>query len=587
MDTSAAGGYPLREHLRTLQRFAVKAPSAQTAIAYSYLRFSSQQQSDGDSIRRQTALRDAWLKRNPNIKLDTTLTDAGVSGFTGTHRKNRKHALAAFLDLVERGRVPSGSRFIVENLDRLTRETPVDAIPAVLGLIKAGITVVQLAPTEVEYSAQMDQGRLMMMLWELSRGNSESVRKQQLVGDSWKARKEAARAAHTPFGRMCPAWLELDGDKYRAKADAAKAVRRVFELCADGLGTMKILARLRKERVAPIGRSGDWERSYVKKLLHSVAVLGTYQPYSGTSGLDRKPDGEAVEGFFPRVVSAALWHKAHEAMKNRTRRSGRPTKRRANPFSGLLRCAVDQCPLHVSGSRGVNRLVNASALQKVEGAKWRSFPQDVFTTAVLGKLSELKAAELFTDPGAARLTELQTQLSDVERLLTSATARFEGDPESQEWQKLVSKYDKQKRGIVRELADERQRCANPLSASWVEAVDLMARDEPERLRAALMSVVEGVWCVFVGGKESKVAAVQVHFRGGGQRSYLISYLPRRRPKGERGAPVTEVKSFADAFGNADLDFRDSRQADRVRQLIETLDPTTFTKPTDTKGRAKK
>ena len=80
-------------------------------VAYSYLRFSSPAQADGDSVRRQTALRDAWLKRNPSILLDNSLTlvDAGVSGYRGSNRTDQRHALAQFLDLVERGRVPVGS----------------------------------------------------------------------------------------------------------------------------------------------------------------------------------------------------------------------------------------------------------------------------------------------------------------------------------------------------------------------------------------------------------------------------------------------------------------------------------------------
>ena len=54
------------------------------AVAYSYLRFSSAEQAKGDSIRRQTKLRDDWLAKS-GAMLDTslTLTDAGVSGYTG------------------------------------------------------------------------------------------------------------------------------------------------------------------------------------------------------------------------------------------------------------------------------------------------------------------------------------------------------------------------------------------------------------------------------------------------------------------------------------------------------------------------
>jgi DNA invertase Pin-like site-specific DNA recombinase len=145
IDTSDSFAYNLLvARFQDARRFAVKTPAAVQPIAYSYLRYSSAAQADGDSVRRQTALREDWLKRHPEVRLDASLrlVDAGVSGYDGRHRKNGKHALASFVDLVQRGRVPAGSYLIVENLDRLTRETPVVSIPAVLNLVASGIRVV-------------------------------------------------------------------------------------------------------------------------------------------------------------------------------------------------------------------------------------------------------------------------------------------------------------------------------------------------------------------------------------------------------------------------------------------------------------
>src|SRR5881227_495642 len=98
-------------------------------LAYSYIRFSHPDQAKGDSLRRQTELRDAWLARN-HVSLDTSLSleDKGVSGYTGEHRDNPdRHALAAFVGLVKKKRIARGSYLIVESLDRLSRE---DIIPA-------------------------------------------------------------------------------------------------------------------------------------------------------------------------------------------------------------------------------------------------------------------------------------------------------------------------------------------------------------------------------------------------------------------------------------------------------------------------
>jgi hypothetical protein len=333
------------------------------------------------------------------------------------------------------------------------------------------------------------------------------------------------------------------------------------------VGTFGILARLNEEKVPPIGRDGKWERSYVRKLLNSVSVLGIYQPRSGSRGPNRKPDGEPIPGYYPAVISEDLWYRAHKGLENRMRRSGRPAVNHPNPFAGLLRCALDDCPLHVSGGKGHKYLVSANALQKVPGSKWRAFPLDVFTSAVIKRLEELKGADLFADPGAVRLTELTKNRDAVELRLTNAEAQFERDPESQKWQEMVSKYDRERRAIVKELADERQKAANPLSAVWAEAVELMARDEPDRLRGLLLSTVEDISVVIAATGGNKFAAVQVSFRGGEYRHYAILHRPLRGSK-EKGKPAdTAVKTFSEANLPAGRDLRNRSDANALEKLL--------------------
>src|SRR5262245_16545955 len=93
-------------------------------LAYSYIRFSSPDQARGDSLRRQTEAAADWCRRHSaRLDIATTLHDLGKSAYTGQHRKNPdRHALAAFLKLVESGKVPRGSFLVVESLDRLSRE---------------------------------------------------------------------------------------------------------------------------------------------------------------------------------------------------------------------------------------------------------------------------------------------------------------------------------------------------------------------------------------------------------------------------------------------------------------------------------
>jgi DNA invertase Pin-like site-specific DNA recombinase len=578
------------ESFRSLTRCALKITDP-APFAYSYLRFSSSAQADGDSVRRQTALRDGWLKRHPVVRLDTSLSlvDAGVSGYRGEHRTNGRHALASFVDLVRRGRVPAGSFLIVENLDRLTRENPVVSIPAVLELISLGVRVVQLAPVEIVYDAEMDQGKLMFMLWELARGHGESKRKSGLCGEAWMNKKQEARDGRKAHGKAVPAWLELAGGAYRVKEDAGRAVRRIFQLSAGGLGTLAITARLNAEKVRPIGRADVWHRSYVAKVLDNRAVLGEYQPMKGHRG--RVADGDPVPGYFPAVITETEWDQAHGAKLARNNRCGRPGKKGTGSyvFQGLLRCALDDCALHVITRRGVRYLVSARAVDGEAGSHWRQFPLEPFVEAVLSMLREVTAADIFQDQGGGKVAELTGRLAGVEKRLAVALERFEGDPESPTWSAQVTKYDREKRALVQELAEARRQAANPLSGAWAEAVALMGREDPVRLRQALLETVAEVRCVFVPRDGNRLCACQVWFAGGERhRDYIIlSQPPKANGRGWRQEGRWWARSLADTVTADDLDLRQPKDVQALEAKLQQLDQARLAAggPRDGEGKA--
>src|SRR5262245_26906960 len=134
--------------------------------AYSYRRFSTREQAKGDSLRRQTKATEVWCERHA-VHLDTSLNleDLGKSAFTGAHRQNPdRNALAAFLRMVEQGKVARGSYLVIESLDRLTREHVRAGLMLCLGLIEAGVRIVQLSPTELVYDEKSDEMSLMLMI---------------------------------------------------------------------------------------------------------------------------------------------------------------------------------------------------------------------------------------------------------------------------------------------------------------------------------------------------------------------------------------------------------------------------------------
>jgi DNA invertase Pin-like site-specific DNA recombinase len=127
---------------------------AEAPRTFSYTRFSSNLQADGDSLARQMRLAQEWCI-SEGVTLDPlTLHDAGRSAYHSRHLEEGG-ALAAFLALVEDGTIPRGSRLLVEGFDRLSRAAPRKAFMLLNRLVDAGIEVVTLA----------DKQRYMLRRW--------------------------------------------------------------------------------------------------------------------------------------------------------------------------------------------------------------------------------------------------------------------------------------------------------------------------------------------------------------------------------------------------------------------------------------
>ncbi len=130
--------------------------------AYSYLRFSTPEQSVGDSFRRQTALAQEYAIRH-GLDLDAELTfrDLGISAYRG--KNARKGALGAFLKAVDDEIVPEGSFLLVESLDRVTRQDPWEALPLFQLIIIAGITIVTLQDGKSYSRAEMRENPIRIL----------------------------------------------------------------------------------------------------------------------------------------------------------------------------------------------------------------------------------------------------------------------------------------------------------------------------------------------------------------------------------------------------------------------------------------
>jgi DNA invertase Pin-like site-specific DNA recombinase len=592
--------------------------SAPSSVAYSYIRFSHPSQAEGNSLQRQTEAAAEWCKRN-GIRLDssTTLHDLGKSAYTGEHRKNPdRHALAAFLKLVEARRVPKGSYLIIENLDRLSREHERAALRLWMDLLDAGINIVQLHPETVFRHEQSDMFDIMRAVMELSRGHGESAMKSKRNGAAWVAKRRAARegAAQPPRkkdGRVTkaltarvPAWVAERDGKLVLIPEKAAAVRRIFDLAVGGYGMKATIRELEKTDIKPLvpfhtyrgeRKPSNWNRTYVAQILNDRRAVGELQPrlHDGT------PDGPPIPNYYPAAVTEDKWHAARAAATSRKNKGGRPGKN-VNLFSGLLKDAreVDGSIVYVTpGGKQPRALVNLSA---VDGrAKGHSFPVAAFEDSVLAALREVSPRDILPpeNGGVDQVLVLSGKLTENEGRTAAIEAELMKGGEVAALSRVLRHLEAEHKTLVEQLAEAKQKQASPLGEAWSEFRSLAeavaaAPDQEDarvRLRGALRRVIEGVWCLFTGQGAVRVAAAEVWFTGGHRRCYLIFHEP---PRGRRGHPTRPGRTWwlaLDGPWNKSTEransLRDRKTALRVLGKLTTFDIPPYEDVVDAAGHA--
>ncbi|PNY36864.1 hypothetical protein C2E31_10950 [Rhodopirellula baltica] len=317
----------------------MNSKSDQPPKVYSYIRYSTPEQSLGDSERRQLELARKFAdKRGIGFEDSLRLTDRGLSGFSGAHRK--KGALGRFLEDVEAGRIEKGSILVVENIDRLTRESPCDALKEIVfKLWERDVSLATLSPEVVYDQSSQNSGEFIGLIIYMQRAQDESLRKSER-GKAARdhARKEARESGRTLTGRL-PAWFDPEKSKHRGERvaipKAVETINNIFKWKRDGLSIRKIESKLNQS--SGWKRPSGWRDTYIKKILKNRAVIGEYQPHTKVDG-KRVPTGDPIPDYYPVIVDPKLFSAVQSLMEKNRGTGGRQDKGK-NLFSGLAKCA--------------------------------------------------------------------------------------------------------------------------------------------------------------------------------------------------------------------------------------------------------
>src|SRR5271169_3280127 len=143
--------------------------------AYSYIRFSTPEQEMGDSERRQLALAEGYCAHNGLKLSQETFADKGVSAYHGKHRE--KGALGRLLQHVK-----PGDSVLVENIDRWSREDPLDSLPELRKAVNSGSEFVFLQENVRVTKDNFTSPQIRYLLFfGADRAHGESDRKRQMI----------------------------------------------------------------------------------------------------------------------------------------------------------------------------------------------------------------------------------------------------------------------------------------------------------------------------------------------------------------------------------------------------------------------
>lgn len=312
----------------------------------SYTRFSTLAQAKGQSLRRQEEKAETWAAaRGLELDENLRLRDLGVSAWSGANVETG--ALAVLLKMAKDREIEPGTILVIEAMDRLTRQGLDDAIPLFIDLLKSGIELVTLQDNQHYTKASLkDLAKFITAIILLSGGNRESEIKSERVRDAYEANRK--RGSAQIFG-SAPGWL-VRKDKFspwELHPEKSEAVRRVFELMAEGWGSGEIAKKANAERWIVPTRLGDkrtkgWTATMASKIVRSRSAIGEHEHRNRTREANKKYwEGESRgivrQNYYPAVVDDELFYKVQAAVDRRRKPEGRD-RWYFNIWSGLICC---------------------------------------------------------------------------------------------------------------------------------------------------------------------------------------------------------------------------------------------------------
>jgi DNA invertase Pin-like site-specific DNA recombinase len=304
--------------------------------AYSYQRFSMAKQSAGDSTRRQTEAAEAFC-RDHKLSLVMTFKDNGISGFRGKNFSNES-ALTEFIKGVERGDIEKNSVLVVENMDRLSRQSILPCLSKFIEIIGKGVSIGVISQGKILDTKSITENpmELMLVLVEFARANNESETKSKRTKSVLAKKIEAIQKGEKVFFSVQkPTWIiGLEGQTFIMDNKKVMIVKDIFARYLKGQSCSSIANDLNAAKVPTLGatRKGNvpmWMNNVISNLLSNKNCIGWF-----------RINGVEVDNYFPPIISDKDFQLVQQRLSfNVSNRGGSKYGLVRNLFKGILVCA--------------------------------------------------------------------------------------------------------------------------------------------------------------------------------------------------------------------------------------------------------
>ena len=266
---------------------------------------------------------------------------------------------------------PAFQVLIMSEESRLGRES-IEVGALLKQIVQAGVRVFYYMDDR-ERTLNSPVEKIMMQLSTFA----DELEREKARQRTYDAMLRKAKAGHV-CGGACFGYVNVEqmgpGGKRshverRVNEAEAAVVRRIFQMCADGVGQISIAKHLNAERAIAPRSQQNRPRAWAPSSVHSILFRDAYRgifTWNQTRKRNRwgqqkqsaRPAGEWLQIAAPalRIVSDDLWHAAHRRLKLAREDYERATRGKRRPhrdgdskylLPGFGRCALCRGGLHV------------------------------------------------------------------------------------------------------------------------------------------------------------------------------------------------------------------------------------------------